>query len=62
MLNGNGYLSHAISVYPVYLMRRNYSNSWDSMEFSPIPSIKSKDLGGDMEMFHLKLWESQSSV
>lgn len=55
MLNDNGYLSHDVSAYLVYLMRRNYSNSWDSMEFSPIPSIKSKELEGDIEKFHLKL-------
>lgn len=62
MLNDNGYLSFDISVYLVYLMRRNYSNSWDWMEFTPIPSIKSKDLEEDIGMFHLKLSESHSSV
>lgn len=55
MLNDNGYLSCDISVCLVNLMRRNYSNSWDSMEFSPIPFIKSNDLEKDIEMFHLKL-------
>lgn len=42
-------------VYLVYLLWKNYSNSLDSMYFSPISSIKSKDLEEDIEMFHLKL-------